>query len=204
MATAIPTKPLELMLAGWSLTHNGGCKVTFWLSDEDDLKYFEAATVRKGKVAGQRYQTVFVQLNDDDTPDQESLPREPKVELKFPDRPVGPTRDAVFDSAKEVAKEPKYGKNKRHIPDGLCGLAIRWCDDDHFNLWLEESFPAAWATTVHVVENERAKSVVCNLCGISSRKELDTNSEAKEEFKALIMVPYVARRKEDGVDEGNF
>ncbi len=58
----------EVMLAGWSQTHNGGAKVTFWLSDEDDLDAFKAMTVAKGKTAGQRLALVAVEIGDDEQP----------------------------------------------------------------------------------------------------------------------------------------
>lgn len=58
----------EVMLAGWSQTHNGGAKVTFWLSDEDDLDAFKTMTVSKGKTAGQRLAIVAVEIGDDEQP----------------------------------------------------------------------------------------------------------------------------------------
>lgn len=58
----------EVMLAGWSQTHNGGAKITFWLSDEDDLAAFKAMTVAKGKTAGQRLALVAVEIGDDEKP----------------------------------------------------------------------------------------------------------------------------------------
>lgn len=66
----------EVMLAGWSQTHNGGAKVTFWLSDEDDLAAFKAMTVSKGKTAGQRLAIVAVEIGDDEQP--KAQPEQPK------------------------------------------------------------------------------------------------------------------------------
>ncbi len=66
----------EVMLAGWSQTHNGGAKVTFWLSDEDDLAAFKAMTVAKGKSAGQRLAVVAVEIGDDEQPKPQ--PEQPK------------------------------------------------------------------------------------------------------------------------------
>ena len=61
----------EVMLAGWSQTHNGGAKVTFWLSDEHDLAAFKAMTVAKGKTAGQRLAIVAVEIGDDEQPKEQ-------------------------------------------------------------------------------------------------------------------------------------
>ncbi|MFY2643734.1 hypothetical protein ACOTDF_19415 [Achromobacter insuavis] len=61
----------EVMLAGWSQTHNGGAKVTFWLQDDTDLEAFKAMTVAKGKTAGQRLALVAVEIGDDEQPKQQ-------------------------------------------------------------------------------------------------------------------------------------
>lgn len=58
----------EVQLAGWSETHNGGCKVTFWLADATDLDVFRALTVRKGNTAGHRLMCVLVEIGDDELP----------------------------------------------------------------------------------------------------------------------------------------
>lgn len=63
-----PTFQGEVQLAGWSETHNGGCKVTFWLADAADLDAFRALTVRKGNTAGQRFACVLVEIGDDELP----------------------------------------------------------------------------------------------------------------------------------------
>lgn len=56
------------MLAGWSETHNGGAKLTFWLPDASELDAFRTLTVRKGHTAGQRFMAVLVQIGDDELP----------------------------------------------------------------------------------------------------------------------------------------
>lgn len=58
----------ELQLAGWSESHTGGCKVSFWLQSSDDLQAFRALTVRKGNTAGQRFMAVLVEVGDDELP----------------------------------------------------------------------------------------------------------------------------------------
>ena len=64
----IPVFQDEVMLAGWSESHNGGAKVTFWLSDPSALESFRAMTVAKGKTAGQRLACVLVEIGDDEKP----------------------------------------------------------------------------------------------------------------------------------------
>jgi hypothetical protein len=60
----------EVQLAGWSESHNGGCKVTFWLADSSDLDAFRAMTVRKGNQSGQRLACVLVEIDEDEQPVQ--------------------------------------------------------------------------------------------------------------------------------------
>lgn len=62
----------EVQLAGWSETHNGGAKVTFWLPDGMSLEPFRKMTVAKGKTAGQRLACVLVEIGDDEQPVQEA------------------------------------------------------------------------------------------------------------------------------------
>lgn len=63
-----PTFSGEMQLAGWSESHTGGCKVTFWLPSPDDLQAFRTLTVRKGNTAGQRFMAALVEIGDDELP----------------------------------------------------------------------------------------------------------------------------------------
>jgi hypothetical protein len=62
----------ELMLAGWSESHNGGAKVTFFLPDADALEAFRNLTVAKGKRAGHRMMAVLVEIGDGEQPVSQS------------------------------------------------------------------------------------------------------------------------------------
>jgi hypothetical protein len=62
----------EVMLAGWNDSHTGGAKITFWLPDDADLEVFRTMTVKKGKVAGQRFMMVLVEIDDDEMPKQQT------------------------------------------------------------------------------------------------------------------------------------
>lgn len=75
-----PTFTGEMQLAGWSETHNGGCKVTFWLPDATELDAFRALTVRKGNTAGHRFMAALVEVGDDEQPVQPepAAPETPK------------------------------------------------------------------------------------------------------------------------------
>jgi len=72
----------EMWLLGWKETHNGGATVTFQLSDPEELEAFKKMTVSKGKVAGQRFACVLVEIQDDETPiNQNNKRRIEKEEL---------------------------------------------------------------------------------------------------------------------------
>jgi hypothetical protein len=110
-----PTFSGEVMLAGWSETHNGGAKVTFWLSDADELAAFKRMTVTKGKTAGQRLACVLVEIGDDE------LPKEPEPPTPASDREMPPT----------PAEERKGGP--------LAKLAGMWCQRQDFQEWCGQS-----------------------------------------------------------------
>ena len=74
-----------MQLAGWSETHNGGAKVTFWLQSPDDLEPFRALTVRKGNQSGQRFMAALVEIGDNE------LPVQPEAGIPVSEKPkIGP------------------------------------------------------------------------------------------------------------------
>ena len=99
----------ELQLAGWSETHNAGCKVTFWLQSPDDLEAFRTLTIRKGNTAGQRFMAALVEVGDDELPVQ----------------PVNTSPEPVQKAAENV-----------HVGGPLAQLAGQWCADPAFQRWL--------------------------------------------------------------------
>lgn len=76
----------EIQLAGWSETHSGGAKVTFWLPDSAALDAFRGLTARKGNMAGQILAAMIVTVDHDDMPElaenENNEPNEPVNELK--------------------------------------------------------------------------------------------------------------------------
>lgn len=70
MSAITPTFAGEMQLAGWSESHTGGCKVTFWLQSPDDLAAFRTLTTRKGNTAGHRFMAALVEVGDDEMPVQ--------------------------------------------------------------------------------------------------------------------------------------
>jgi len=118
MSDITPMFQGEVQLAGWSESHNGGCKVTFWLSDPTDLDAFRVMTVRKGNTAGQRLACVLVEIGDDEQPVQQ----EPAAPGPAPAEP-----------------EQKGGE--------LAKLAGMWCAAPGFWEFLNSNSTGKWTVT---------------------------------------------------------
>jgi hypothetical protein len=107
-----PTFAGEMQLAGWSESHTGGCKVTFWLQGPDELAAFRALTVRKGNTAGHRFMAALVEIGDDEQP---------------------VTTEVVPDVGIPITGKPKGG--------ALAKLAGMWCNEPEFQAWLSTILP---------------------------------------------------------------
>ena len=170
--SGVQTIQVETMLLNWSETPNGGAKLVLQLASPDDLEPFKAMTLKKGNRAGQRLVAVFVEVDENEQP----VPQE------------------VKDDGKAVAHRLATSK----FPLGLCGLAVRWCDDENFEWWMRSQFAGRdyenWAAT------DTSKDMLLRVCGIKSRKELDTNDAAALVFLTEIKNPYIKYRREKGLD----
>jgi hypothetical protein len=68
----------EAWLKSWKKsTHSALPEVTINLAEDEEIAPFESATVKKGKVAGQRYKVLFFEIGDD-----EEVVQEEPVKLK--------------------------------------------------------------------------------------------------------------------------
>lgn len=78
------------------------------------------------------------------------------------------------------------------LPVGpLCKLAVIWCKDPAFQVWLSLTYPGEWRK--HDLDDEAsAKAVLCAVCGIQSRKDLDYTVDGRKMFNELIRRPYAA------------
>jgi hypothetical protein len=61
--------------------------------------------------------------------------------------------------------------------------AVFLCRNESFHQWLEKRLP--FAVSGEITE-ERARKVICKLCGIQSRSELATNVKASALFEKLL------------------
>lgn len=68
----------------------------------------------------------------------------------------------------------------------LCRLAVMWCKDEAFQQWIAD----VAGPGIGLCEQD-AKNELYAMCGIQSRKELDTDAEAVNKFHRLIRIPFM-------------
>lgn len=72
----------------------------------------------------------------------------------------------------------------------LCKLACQWCKDPKFWDWIDEKIG-----NENVADNSReqdAKAYILEICQVVSRKHLDTDSKAAQDFHRFIRQPFIS------------
>lgn len=118
---------------------------------------------------GKRFMAVLVQIGDDEQPVSSDI--------------GNPTSGNMGKS--HIQREP--------LGD-LCRRAVMWCKEPEFQEWLSVTHNEGIALTEDV-----ARWFILELCGIQSRKELDTNPEAARKFNQIIRIPFQKRLIARGV-----
>ena len=67
----------------------------------------------------------------------------------------------------------------------LAWRAVQWCKEPEFRAWL-----GVHGDFVNELTEDAASEVIKSWCNVDSRKELDTNEDAKRLFNQLIRGPY--------------
>lgn len=91
----------------------------------------------------------------------------------------------------------QLGDDEQPVPPGpaprerlgdLAWRAVQWCKEPEFIAWINSTTHNGimW----HVKSEDDARAFVCEICGVSSRKELDTDPTARSLFNASIRGPY--------------
>lgn len=163
MTSPTPTFAGEVQLRRWSESNTQGVQVTFALADSSDLEKFRG-------LDGRRFMAVLVQIGDDEQP----------VDVRSSDIKVRKS---------DIAREP--------LGD-LCWRAVQWCKEPEFAVFIHDVFYTLWplglegtpVTKDGESEEPFCKFAVQEICGVESRKELDTNPEAARRFNQLIRGPY--------------
>ncbi len=165
---------VDAMLLAWTgETHKNGPRLTLELIDEKQIEPFKMKTLKKGKTAGQMFKVVFVEVDGNGEP----LPP-------------------------EAAPTPPAKRSAGGFPGGLCGLAVRWCQEPEFAEWLADTFPAA-ARECPVFDAGHeafASWIVKTVCQIESRKVLSQPGRGAAIFENEIRPGYAAHRREIGLE----
>ncbi|MCE2724699.1 MAG: hypothetical protein LW865_15700 [Betaproteobacteria bacterium] len=74
-------------------------------------------------------------------------------------------------------------------PGPLCMLAVNWCKDEKFQRWICR--PSQF-NPIPEVSAGAARQKIITVCGVESRRELDTNDRAAMRFQELIRLPYMS------------
>jgi hypothetical protein len=108
----------------------------------------------------------------------------------MPDVPLALARLNI-QASQERAQEETIAKERL---TGLALLAVEWCKEPKFWEWIN----AGWDIEP-VTDEKRAKTVICQLCAIESRKELNTDKDAAEIFQQDVRGPYMQWLRAEGV-----
>lgn len=95
----------------------------------------------------------------------------------------------------QPTKTKPYKKENQVGP--LCSLANRWCAEPQFWEFLTAVYTLPNGLIVDSVES--AKKAVCILCGVTSRKELDTIPKAGSWFDTYIRRDYMTWKEHQEV-----
>jgi len=207
-----PTFSGECQIVAWADSNARGPTVTFRLQSSEELEAFRGVTLAKKGMAGDRFALVCVRIQDDETMEGDETNGLPTPgTLTFEDSPPDiveqllpspgegkvwmPNGDGTFRVAEIGAPEIReISASKSRFPNGLAGLAVMWSTmPDHWQ-WLEEEFG------VPVPDEATVKDLICSICGIESRKELNTNPQAAAVYVESIKEPYAASRQLRGLE----
>ena len=146
--------------------------VEFAVDNDEPMHPFDGCTAKAGTIDGQEFAAVFVELAPDETPVDQTQ------------------RDLM-----ENATAPK--------PHATSRYAAWLCQHPFFHQYLsqtsmvqgQEMPPEFWAASDQAVKWMRWK------CGVKSRSEFDTSTEAAFRFHNLVREPYAEWCQERGYDD---
>ncbi len=68
------------------------------------------------------------------------------------------------------------------------------CSNPEFQRFLAHRHPTPWSQCSALPLSERAASVIRTVCGIQSRRELDSSAEVRRRYDRMIGLPYSSWR----------
>jgi hypothetical protein len=111
----------------------------------------------------------------------------------MPDVPLALARLHI-QASQERAREETIAKERL---TGLALLAVEWCKEPKFLEWMNQ-LSEQRQEPLYKSESD-AKQFVCWVCGIKSRKELNTNPQAAAQFQDEIRAPYMQWLRDKGI-----
>ncbi len=188
---------IEAELLLWKATYDGdtGGRLIFEVSKEEVEPFFGLRT----KKGGQRFAAVLVLIDDDESAQAPTPPVQPEIILdpKLVKVAIKELKDEA-GAPRLVKPRPPATEAQREAMNGLCGLAIKWCDDEHFQEWCAFTFPREWGVSKEKKHEKIAADVIYHVCNVASRKHLDETPRAADEFREKIVAPYKLAREADG------
>ncbi len=101
----------------------------------------------------------------------------------------------IADDETPAATAPAT-KAKRERLAPLCEWAVQRCGEPEFQAWASHQTHAGGGQYKFSNMKAEARGVILALCGVASRKELDTNPLAAERFHERVRLPYARWRAE--------
>lgn len=105
-----------------------------------------------------------------------------------------PPAYGVVDAPEEEADEEPAEETPRSSMGARCKWAVMRCRDPLFQEWIVEEFFSICKNGDLVVDSlsdeSLARALILKVCGIESRNQLDTDSEAAKIFDEKIRVPF--------------
>lgn len=168
----VPTINLEVMLAGWTESHSGGAKLTFWLPDGADLEPFKSLTARKGGTAGQRFMAVMALLGDDEQP-------QPIEQAQKGKPPLGPRAKLAV----QLCGNPDFLRWIRPRYDAFMGGDGTGWGDVTLEDFTDRSLGAPGV--------QYCRHAILAMCEcVESRRELDSVPHCGQLFESQIRKPW--------------
>jgi len=100
-------------------------------------------------------------------------------------RKTGKTQIPAIQVENEVAQ--RFIDSSR---PALARTAAILCGNPEFQRFLSLRYAAAWRRQSPLPAHDRAANVIRETCGIQSRKELDSDTKAKQRYHQLIGLPF--------------
>jgi hypothetical protein len=111
----------------------------------------------------------------------------------MPDVPLALARLNI-QASQAMAQQETIAKEHKEPLTGLALLAVQWCQEPNFWKWANE------LNGMELIRSEsQAKTFICEVCSIESRKELNADPKAEAQFQKEIRAPYMQWLRDEGV-----